>query len=133
MTAGICRVIIRMPWDTDYEVGSVELRPGDTSSFFWQAVADLMTRIAAEVNTGNFEKPSPEVLWFEKVDLREFTDSVPRDHSPYAAPGMCGAWPARAFRPRFLEGCVADEGHPGSHCTDRAMAERAARRAATIA
>jgi hypothetical protein len=132
MTTGICRVIIRMPWDTDYEVGSVELRPGDTNAFFWQAVADLMKMIAAEVGEGHFEEPSPEVRWLERVDLREFTDSVPRDRSPYAAPGVCGAWPARAFRPRFLEGCVGPEGHAGSHCTDVATAERAARRAATI-
>lgn len=133
MATGICRVIIRMPWGTDYEVGSVELRPGDTNALFWKSVADLMERIAAEVNEGNLESASPEILWLEKVDLREFTDSVPRDRSPYAYPGTCGAWPARAFRPRFLEGCVADEGHSGSHCTDRATAERAARRAATIA
>ena len=132
MTAGICRVIIRMPWDTDYEVGSVELRPGDSNASFWRAVADLMERIAAEVNEGNFDQASPEVLWLEKVELREFTDSVPRDRSPFAEPGTCGAWPARAFRPRFLTGCVADEGHSGSHCTDVATAMRASRRAATI-
>lgn len=132
MPTGTCRVIIRMPWDTDYEVGSVELRPGDTNAIFWDAVATLMRNIAAEVAAGHFEESPPELLWLEKVDLREFTETIPRDRSPYAFPGTCGAWPARAFRPRFLQGCVADEGHDGSHCTDRAVAERAARRAATI-
>lgn len=134
MAAGICHVIIRMPWGTEYEVGSVELHQGDSHAALWTSVLDLVKLIASEVEEGCYDTPAPpEEAWLNRVDLREFTDSIPRERSPYAEPGNCGAWPARAFRPRYLVGCVAAEGHDGTHYTDMAAYLRARRRADKIA
>ena len=67
--------------------------------------------------------------WLNNIELTEFTDTIGRQQSFTAEAGRCGAMPARAFRDRYPEGCIAAQGHTGNHFLDPVLAQRAERRA----
>lgn len=126
-------VVLRSSWGTETEVGTISLDQTAKTSTIKATLAAQLHAIAGELSATAYDGPTAPMPWLDNVDLVEFTDSVTRPRSYRTGPGRCGALPARAFRGRYPEGCVAAAGHEGSHCTDPAVVARAERRAATLA
>jgi hypothetical protein len=62
--------------------------------------------------------------WLERIDIEEFTETVPRGRSTVAAPGRCGALTARAFQGRYPQGCLRQDAHQGAHAPGERIAAR---------
>lgn len=133
MTRTKYQVVVRSSWGAEFDVGSISVDQSEPASTVKSTLASMLFAIASELSANAYEGPREPQPWLDNVALDEFTDSIPRDRSMTTPPGWCGALPARAFRGRYASGCQADEGHTGSHYTDRLMAERAMRRAAILA
>lgn len=125
-------VVLRSSWGDEFDVGTISVDQAESAATIKHTIAAMLSAIASELAATAYDGPTAPMPWLDNVDLTEFTDTVPRERSLVAAPGWCGALPARAFRGRYRSGCVADHGHSGNHYTDRMLAERAARRAATL-
>ena len=131
-TVATFTVVLRSSWGTESEIGTISVDQAEKVSTIKSTLASMLYTIANNLAANAYDGPKAAMPWLDNVNLDEFTDAFPRDRSLLTPEGWCGALPARAFRNRYQYGCAGDEGHTGNHHTERFMAERAARRAATI-
>lgn len=131
-TIALFTIVVRSSAGAEFDLGTISVDQSDSSSTVKHALASMLSAIATELASNAYDGPTAPMPWLDNVDLVEFTDSVPRSRSYRTRSGRCGALPARAFRGRYPEGCVAAEGHEGSHCTDEALVSRNERRLAVM-